>query len=106
MIDKWLSKSKLNYVINNFVKKFLFEKINANQLTILGLIIGILSAISIFLSGILIWELELIICAAILMIISFFFDVLQLSQIPSSSSSGDSSSPQFSQYVVMNVPPF
>lgn len=76
MIDKWLSKSKLNNVFNNFVKKFLFEKINANQLTILGLLIGLLSAMSIFLSGILIWELELIICAAILMIISFFFDVL------------------------------
>jgi len=76
MIDKWLSKSKLNNVFNTITKKFLFEKITANQLTILGLITGSLSALSVFLSGILIWELELIICSAILLIISFFFDVL------------------------------
>ncbi|UCC20005.1 MAG: CDP-alcohol phosphatidyltransferase family protein [Promethearchaeota archaeon] len=35
-----------------------------------------ISAIFIFLSGILIWEIELIICASVIMGISFFFDAL------------------------------
>ena len=76
MIDKWLSKTNLNKIFEKFVKKLFFNKISANQLTILALIIGLLSALSIFLSGILIWKLELIICAIGLMGISFFFDVL------------------------------
>jgi phosphatidylglycerophosphate synthase len=76
MIDKWLSKTKLNNVFERFVKKLFFGKVSPNQLTIIALIFGLLSAFSIFLSGILIWKLELIITAAILMLLSFFFDVL------------------------------
>ncbi len=76
MIDNWLYKTKLKKVITKFVKKFLFGKVSANSLTILGLILGLLSAFFIFLSGILKWTLELVIISAILMFISFFFDVL------------------------------
>jgi len=76
MIDKWLSKTKLNQVFEKFVRKLFYKKISANQLTILALIIGLLSALSIFLSGILIWKIELVICAVVLMVISFFLDVL------------------------------
>jgi len=76
MIDNWLSKTKLNKILEKFVKKSFLNKISANHLTILALVIGLISALFIFLSGILEWELELIICAAILMIISFFLDAL------------------------------
>ncbi|MFX0105680.1 MAG: CDP-alcohol phosphatidyltransferase family protein [Candidatus Hodarchaeota archaeon] len=76
MIDKWLSKTKLNQIFEKFVRKLFYKKISANQLTILALSIGLLSALSIFLSGFLIWKIELVICAAILMGISFFIDVL------------------------------
>ena len=53
-----------------------YNKISANQITIIALIIGLISALSIFLSGILIWKTQLIIIAATLMLISFFFDAL------------------------------
>lgn len=76
MLDKWLSKTKLRTFIEKFVKRVFYNKISANQVTILALVIGALSAISIFLSGILIWEVELIISAAILMFISFLFDAI------------------------------
>ncbi|MHA1931591.1 MAG: CDP-alcohol phosphatidyltransferase family protein [Promethearchaeota archaeon] len=76
MIDKWLSKTKLNLFFEKFVRKLFLGKISANQITVLALLIGFLSALSIFLSRILILELALIISAAILMCISFFFDVL------------------------------
>ena len=76
MIDKWLSKPKLNKFFEKFAKKLFLEKISANQITLTALITGLLSALSIFLSGKLIWKLELIICSAVLMCVSFFLDVL------------------------------
>jgi phosphatidylglycerophosphate synthase len=76
MIDKWLSKTKLNDVFERLVKRLFVSKVSANQLTITALVFGLLCALSIFLSGILIWNLELIITAVILMLLSFFFDVL------------------------------
>lgn len=76
MIDKWLSKTKFNRVIEKLVKRVFLNKISPNQLTIIALILGVISAFSIFLSGILIWEIELIICACVLMVTSFFFDAL------------------------------
>ncbi|MFX1379757.1 MAG: CDP-alcohol phosphatidyltransferase family protein [Promethearchaeota archaeon] len=76
MIDKWLSKTKLNNLIEKLVKKLFYQRISANQLTLIALILGLLSSLSIFLSKILIWEIPLILCAAILMFISFFFDAL------------------------------
>ena len=42
MIDKWLSKTKLNRVIEKIVKKFFFNKLSANQVTIIALIIGLI----------------------------------------------------------------
>ncbi|MFW9877422.1 MAG: CDP-alcohol phosphatidyltransferase family protein [Candidatus Thorarchaeota archaeon] len=76
MIDKWLSKTKFNDLIEKLAKILFLNKISANQITIIALILGLASALSIFLSGILIWEIELIVCASILMCISFFFDTL------------------------------
>jgi phosphatidylglycerophosphate synthase len=76
MLDKWLSKTKLKKIIIKFVKRFFYHKISANALTVLALILGLLSALSIFLSGILVWQFEFIICGLILMVLSFFFDSL------------------------------
>ena len=76
MIDKWLSKTKLNGFFEKFVRKLFFKKMSANSITLLALITGLLSSLSIFLSGFLIWEIELIICATSLMTLSFFLDVL------------------------------
>ena len=76
MIDKWLSKTKLNLFLEKFVRKLHLEKISANKITVSALIIGLLSALSISLSRISIFEMPLIISAAILMCISFFFDAL------------------------------
>lgn len=76
MIDKWLSKTKLNGFIEKVVRKLFYEKISANILTLSALITGLLSSLSIFLSGFLIWEIELIICAVSLMTLSFFLDIL------------------------------
>ena len=72
MIDNWLVKTKVSKVFEKFVKKVLFNRISANQLTILGLIFGLTSAVSIYLSTILQYTLELIILALILMALSFF----------------------------------
>ncbi|TFG15375.1 MAG: hypothetical protein EU535_01755 [Promethearchaeota archaeon] len=76
MIDKWFQKSRLNYIISKFVKRFLLGHISANSLTILGLILGLLSALLIFLSAIVNLALELIFISAILMSASFFIDIL------------------------------
>lgn len=76
MIDKWLSNSKVNYTLEKLVRKLFSNRITANQITIIGFGIGLLSALFIFLSGRLVWELEFIIIAVTLMLISFFFDTL------------------------------
>jgi CDP-diacylglycerol--glycerol-3-phosphate 3-phosphatidyltransferase len=76
MLDKWLSKSKLNEFLEKLVRRLFFNKISANSITLLALNTGILSSTCIFLSGVLIWEIELIICAIILMTLSFFLDAL------------------------------
>jgi phosphatidylglycerophosphate synthase len=76
MIDKWLSKSKLNGFLEKIVRRLFLNKISANSITLLALITGILSALSIFLSGLLTWELELLVCAVSLMTLSFVLDAL------------------------------
>lgn len=77
MIDKLLSKSKLNKIIEKFVKKVFYKHFSANLLTIIGLILGLLAAFLIFLSG-MFKELNLIfiIISAVIMGISFFIDAL------------------------------
>ncbi|MFX0083500.1 MAG: CDP-alcohol phosphatidyltransferase family protein [Candidatus Hodarchaeota archaeon] len=76
MIDKWLSKTKLNRFFEKFARKLLFERVSSNTITLLAFITGSLGAFFIFLSGLLIWEIELIICAVSLIILSFFLDIL------------------------------
>ena len=76
MFDRWLSKTKLNNTIEKFVKKIFLGRISANQLTIIGLVLGLISAFTIFLSVRIHCTMELIFVAAILISLSFFFDVL------------------------------
>ncbi|NVM45912.1 MAG: CDP-alcohol phosphatidyltransferase family protein [Candidatus Lokiarchaeota archaeon] len=77
MIDKWLSKTKFKEGYERFVKKVLSSRISANQLTIIGLVIGLISALFIYLSGV--FEellIEFIVLSIIFTIISFFIDTL------------------------------
>lgn len=77
MIDKWLSKTKFKEGYEKFVKKVLSSRISANQLTIIGLVIGLISALFIYLSSV--FEelvIEFIVLSIIFTIISFIIDTL------------------------------
>lgn len=77
MIDKWLSKTKFKEGYEKFVKKILSSRISANQLTIVGLIFGLISALFIYLSSV--FEelfIEFIVLSIVFTIISFFIDTL------------------------------
>jgi len=76
MLDNWLSKTKIRKLIEKFVKKVFFGRISANKLSLIGLVLGLSSAFFIFLSAKIQYTFELIIIAAILMTVSFFFDAL------------------------------
>jgi phosphatidylglycerophosphate synthase len=76
MLDNWLSKSKIKNAFENFVKRFFYGKLSANQFTIIGLVLGLASAVFIFLSGIFGGNLLFLIVSLVLMIISFFFDAV------------------------------
>ena len=77
MIDKWLSKTKFKNGYEKFVKKILASRISANQLTTLGLVIGLISALFIYLSIIYTEHLiTFIVLSITFTIISFFIDTL------------------------------
>jgi len=77
MIDSWISKLKFKKAYERIVEKLLSKRISANKLTIIGLIIGLSSAFTIFLSGIFIeFNLFLLLTSISLMIISFLIDTL------------------------------
>ncbi len=75
MIDNWLFNSKFKEKFEEFVGRRLIGKVTANQLTLIGLIIGLFSALFIFFSGIL-QEIIFIVISIIFMVISFFIDTL------------------------------
>ncbi|TXT54423.1 MAG: conserved membrane protein of unknown function [Promethearchaeota archaeon] len=74
MLDNWLVKSKLKDYVELFVKKTLFGRITPNQLTLLALVVGILSAICIYLSAQLTWFILLIALSIVFMVLSFLLD--------------------------------
>lgn len=76
MLDNWLSRSRIKKGFEKIVKKVFYKRVSANKLTIIGLILGIFSALLIFFSKVLQYELELIILAVIAMCFSFFFDAV------------------------------
>jgi len=77
MIDKWLSKTKFKEGYEKVVRKIIVSKISANQLTILGLVIGLVSSAFIYLSSFYTEQMiTFIILSLIFTIISFFIDTL------------------------------
>jgi len=77
MIDSWLSKTKFKETYEKFVKNVFLGKISANQLTILGLVFGLVSSFLIYISGIFfVLAITFMVCSAIVMTVSFFIDTL------------------------------
>ncbi len=76
MIDNWFQNSKLKKTINKVVSKVFLGRISANSLTIIGLMLGLLSALCIFLSNLVEFVFEIMIISSILMSLSFFIDIL------------------------------
>ena len=77
MIDKWLSKTKFKEGYEKVVRKVFLGRISANQLTIIGLVIGLIGSLFIYLSSVY-TELSItfIVLAVIFTIISFLIDTL------------------------------
>ena len=77
MIDSWLSKTKFKEMYENFIRKFFLGKLSANELTILGLIIGLIGSFLIYLSS-LFEDLMIIltISSVCIIAISFFLDTI------------------------------
>ncbi|TFF89921.1 MAG: CDP-alcohol phosphatidyltransferase family protein, partial [Promethearchaeota archaeon] len=76
MIDSWLSQTKLKNIYEGLVRKLFLGRVSANQLTIIGLVLGLLSAFLIYLSGTLPYSTKLIIISCVVMVISFVLDAM------------------------------
>lgn len=77
MIDKWLSKTKFKVGYEKFVRKILSSRISANQLTVIGLVIGLMSALLIYLSSVFTELLMVfIVLSMVFTITSFIIDTL------------------------------
>ncbi len=77
MIDKWLSKTKFKEGYEKFVRKILSSRISANQLTVIGLVIGLMSALLVYLSSVYTELLMVfIVLSMVFTVISFFIDTL------------------------------
>jgi len=77
MIDKWLSKTKFKVGYEKFVRKILSSRISANQLTVIGLVIGLMSALLVYLSSVYTELLMVfIVLSMVFTVISFFIDTL------------------------------
>ncbi len=77
MIDSWLSKTKFKEVYEKFVRKFFLGKVSANQLTIIGLIFGLIGSLFIYLSSLFEELLLIMIISSVSIVsISFFIDTI------------------------------
>ena len=77
MIDSWLSNTKFKEVYEKFVRKFFLGKVSANQLTIIGLIFGIIGSFLIYFSSLLEdLMIFMIISSVFIVSISFFIDTI------------------------------
>ena len=77
MIDSWLSKTKFKDAYEKFVRKFFLGKVSANQLTIIGLIFGLIGSFFIYLSSLLEDFLIIMIISSVSIVsISFIFDTI------------------------------
>jgi len=77
MIDSWLSKTKFKNMYEKFVRKFFLGKVSANQLTIIGLIFGLMGSFLIYLSSLLADFLIIMIISSVSIVsISFVIDTI------------------------------
>ena len=77
MIDSWLSKTKFKDMYEKFVRKIFLGKVTANQLTIIGLIFGLIGSFLIYLSSLFEELLLIMIISSVSIVsISFFFDTI------------------------------
>jgi len=77
MIDSWISKTKFKDMYEKFVRKFFLGKVSANQLTIIGLVFGLLGSFLVYLSSLLADFLIIMIISSVSIVsISFFFDTI------------------------------
>ncbi len=77
MIDSWLSKTKFKDMYEKFVRKIFLGKVSANQLTIIGLIFGLIGSVLIYLSSLLEDFLIIMIISSVSIVsISFFIDTI------------------------------
>ena len=77
MIDSWLSKTKFKDMYEKFVRKFFLGKVSANQLTIIGLIFGLMGSFLIYLSSLLAEFLIIMIISSVSIVsISFVIDTI------------------------------
>ncbi|TFG20803.1 MAG: CDP-alcohol phosphatidyltransferase family protein [Promethearchaeota archaeon] len=75
MLDHWLTHSKFKESYEKLVQRLFRNKISPNHLTIIGLILGLTSAASIFLSDVFsLLFIVFYIISTILMALSFLFD--------------------------------
>ncbi|MBD3350951.1 MAG: hypothetical protein GF364_05640 [Candidatus Lokiarchaeota archaeon] len=76
MLDTLLSREKYRKIFKKIVERFFYEKVSANQLTIIGLVLGLISALIIILSTYFGNNYNLRIVSAVVLIISMIFDVM------------------------------
>ncbi|MHA1241805.1 MAG: CDP-alcohol phosphatidyltransferase family protein [Promethearchaeota archaeon] len=77
MIDSWLSKTKFKDIYEKFVRKIFLGKVSANQLTIIGLIFGLIGSLLIYLSSLLEDFLIIMIISSVSVVsISFIIDTI------------------------------
>ena len=77
MIDSWLSKTKFKDAYEKFVRKFFLGKVSANQLTIIGLIFGLIGSFFVYLSSLTEDFLIIMVISSVSIVsISFFFDTI------------------------------
>lgn len=76
MLDSLLNRTKLTQKLENFTKNRFYGKISANQMTLLGLFTGLITAIVLFLITFFNLSYYWNILVAFLMAFSFLFDVL------------------------------
>ncbi len=77
MIDSWLSKTKFKDMYEKFVRKIFLGKVSANQLTIIGLVFGLIGSFLVYLSSLLEDFLIIMIISSVSIVtISFIIDTI------------------------------
>jgi phosphatidylglycerophosphate synthase len=76
LLDNLLSKTKFKETFEKFIQKTFYNKISANSITILGLILGLCSALLIWISPFYFDNIYVLISSVVFLSFSFFFDTI------------------------------